>query len=170
MLYIMMTLQIYPLFYDILQLVKHGCSKYAEDPWNFVDQGFIWIGFTNVALQRVIPDILNPVCKIFLIIQTLLLMNKTLFFFRISPALSTIVSMFKSVTQDLFPFMLTYLFLLLSFALTLAIIDIGNLEYSDNLDYREIQYTPDGPDREYLLMNKLFARMIAVMRISIGDF
>jgi uncharacterized membrane protein len=56
------------------------------------------------------------------------------------------------------------------FALVVGILDWGNFMYSDDEDIRTIQYTSGGPDREYIMMHKLFARIVHILRISIGDF
>lgn len=56
------------------------------------------------------------------------------------------------------------------FALCIGIIDWGSYMFQDNDIVRNIQNTSTGPDKEYLLMHKLFARVMFVMRISIGDF
>jgi hypothetical protein len=78
--------------------------------------------------------------------------------------------MIKAVILDLRPFMFIYAFLLLMFSLTLGIIDWGQFEYSNDEEIRNIQNTVTGPDKEYMMLSKLFGRVIAVMRISIGDF
>jgi hypothetical protein len=95
---------------------------------------------------------------------------RSFFFFRMFESLSFLVSMIKAVIYDLRPFMFIYAFMLLMFSLTLAIIDWGQFEFSDDEETRGIQLTSTGPDKEYMMLNKLFSRVIAVMRISIGDF
>lgn len=41
---------IYPTYYDLKQLRKVGLLEYLQDPWNFVDQGHIWIGLASLLV------------------------------------------------------------------------------------------------------------------------
>jgi len=43
----MLICLVYPTFYDGLQLWNAGMT-YFEDPWNFLDQGYIWFGVANI--------------------------------------------------------------------------------------------------------------------------
>ena len=60
MLYIMLVIKMYPMYYDTLQLINQGAEEYFSEAWNFVDQSFIWVGLTNIIIQRSIADILYP--------------------------------------------------------------------------------------------------------------
>ena len=57
----MLITLIYPMTYDMLQLKKQGPTEYFKDKWNYLDQGHIWFGVTNIIIQRTIPDIMHPV-------------------------------------------------------------------------------------------------------------
>jgi hypothetical protein len=94
---------------------------------------------------------------------------KTFFYLRIIDSLSFLVSMLMQVFIDLGPFMLFYFILLVINACLLSIIDWGNYEFDDNDAVRLVQYTSTGPDKEYMLINKFLARMISIVRISLGD-
>jgi hypothetical protein len=54
------------------------------------------------------------------------------------------------------------------FSVSLSITDWNNFEFDDNEMIRAL--TIKGPDLEYVKMTKFIARMVAVLRISIGDF
>ena len=170
LLYVMLCCKIYPFIYDNFQIFSEGIRKYYMNPWNYVDQAYLWIGISNIMVQRFVPDITHPASRILMVFQCMILMLKTMFFLRIFDSLSTIVTMFIRVVIDLIPFLLFYGILLVMFACSLAIIDYSNFEFDDDYDIRTVQSLPTGPDREYARMNKMFARVIAVLRISIGDF
>jgi hypothetical protein len=59
--WVMFTLLVHPFLYDGLQAWKQGLD-YLRDPWNYIDQGYIWFGFATILFQRFEPDILDPVC------------------------------------------------------------------------------------------------------------
>lgn len=161
---------IYPAYYDLKQLTKVGLLEYFQDPWNFVDQGHIWIGLASLFVQRFVPDILNEGSQILMIVTTLIMLVKTFFYLRIFKSLSFLVSMLSQVFLDLRPFFFFYSILIILFGVILAILDYGNYEFSDNEVTRGIQQTATGPDREYLMVDKLVAKFIVVLRVSIGDF
>lgn len=54
-------------------------------------------------------------------------------------------------------------------SMMLSIIDWGQYEFDNDPVVRVVQYTSTGPDKEYLLMPKFFARFIHLLRASIGD-
>jgi hypothetical protein len=60
--------------------------------------------------------------------------------------------------------------LIVLFGVILSILDYGNFEFNDDPAIRNIQFTSFGPDKEYLLLNKLIARCVVVLRTSVGDF
>jgi hypothetical protein len=95
---------------------------------------------------------------------------KTFFFLRIFQSLSFLVSMLSQVFLDLRPFFFFYGVLIVLFGVILAIIDFGNYEFNDDPVIRTIQQTSTGPDKEYLMVDKLVAKFIVVLRVSIGDF
>ena len=123
-----------------------------------------------VFVQRYIPDILDEFTMTLMLIYTMIMMLKTFFYLRIFKSLSFLVSMLGQVMHDLKPFMTFFLIIVWMLGLVFALTDWGNFEYSDNDDVRTIQYTPAGPDKEYLFLHKFFARMVFVCRISLGDF
>lgn len=129
LIYIMIISKIFPLIYDTLQLTKQGPKQYFQDPWNYLDQAYIWIGIANIIVQRYISDILNPASQILMILHCLIMLGKTFFFLRIFESLSFLVSMINSVITDLIPFIFIYSLLLLMFAICLGIIDWCNFEF-----------------------------------------
>jgi hypothetical protein len=141
---------IYPLIYDGFELIKLGRKEYFKDPWNFIDQGFIWIGLANCFVQRMSPDITQPQNKILMMSQLIMVITRTFFFFRIFESLSFLVSMMKAVILDLRPFIFVYGFLLCCFGMALGIVDWANFDFDDDPDVRKIQQTAGGPDKEYL--------------------
>jgi hypothetical protein len=115
-LWTMLALLLYPMIYDGIQLFYQGPREYFSDSWNFIDQGHIWFGIANVFMQRFTPDILNKNCTTILIISLMISTMKTFFFLRIFKSLSFLVSMLSRVTQDLIPFFIFFIILLISFA------------------------------------------------------
>lgn len=104
-----------------------------------------------------------------MMILALVILAKTFFFLRVFDSLSFLVSMLMQVFYDLRSFATFYILILVMFACMLSIIDWGNFEFNDDDVIRNIQYTSTGPDKEYLLINKFFARMVFILRISLGD-
>lgn len=102
-------------------------------------------------------------------VVAIIMLIKTFFYLRIIDSLSFLVSMLMQVFIDLGPFMLFYFILLMINACLLSIINWGNYEFEDDPILRNVQYTSTGPDKEYMLINKFIARMIVILRISLGD-
>jgi len=100
----------------------------------------------------------------------MLLLVKTFFFLRIFKDLSFLVTMVKQVFLDLRVFMLFFSILLLMFAIMFSILDIGNYEYSDDENIRNVLNLASFSGQEYLQINKFVAHMITIYRISLGDF
>ena len=48
--WLMLITLIYPMTYDMLQLKKQGPTEYFKDKWNYLDQGHIWFGVTNIII------------------------------------------------------------------------------------------------------------------------
>lgn len=165
----MLICLLYPLFYDTLQLFKQGISDYFSDPWNYVDQFHIWIGISNVFIQRFSSNILDPLNTVFMLLVGTLMMIKTFFFLRIFDSMSFLVSMIKQVTLDLRPFLGFVFLIILFFSQLFGIIDWGQFEYNDQSSVRTIQYQPGGPDKEYLLLFKQLKLWYMMLRLSIGD-
>ena len=74
---------IYPTVYDFLQCYKQGWRDYFSDMWNWLDQGHIWIGFTNIAWQRFTPDITSIPTQLLMVCVIFLMLIKTFFFLSI---------------------------------------------------------------------------------------
>jgi len=161
---------IYPMVYDLLQLKKQGLSEYFSDKWNYLDQGHIWIGIANVFIQRTSNNILSRESQVVMLIATVFLLIKTFFFLRIFKDLSFLVTMVKQVFFDLRVFMLFFFILLYMFAIIFSILDLGNYEFSDDADVRGIVNLSSFSGQEYVKINKFFAHIITVYRISLGDF
>jgi len=43
---------IYPLVYECLQIKKLGSSEYFSQFWNNIDFIYVWIGISNLIVQR----------------------------------------------------------------------------------------------------------------------
>jgi hypothetical protein len=85
-----------------------------------------------------------------MLISTMLLLVKTFFFLRIFKDLSFLVTMVKQVFLDLRVFMLFFSILLLMFAIMFSILDIGNYEYSDDENIRNVLNLASFSGQEYL--------------------
>ena len=105
-----------------------------------------------------------------MLLVALMMLIKTFFYLRIFKELSFLVSMLKQVFYDLKVFLSFYCILIFMFALILAILDLGNFEFSDDPVIRNVPNTPTGPGKEYNHVNKFLAHVITIIRISIGDF
>jgi hypothetical protein len=158
------------MLFDGMQAYKVGLVEYARDPWNLVDQAHIWVGIANALAQRFSADALSPLNAGLMVAVALFMLIKTFFFLRLFTSLSFLVSMLRQVSIDLVPFFLFYMLLLLTFALILGVIDWGQYEYSDDAATRGAQFTSTGPDKEYMRLHKIAARLFHVMRLSVGDF
>jgi hypothetical protein len=160
---------LYPFMYDSLQLFKQGPTEYFQDPWNFIDQAHIWCGIVNALLQRFSPDILSKHNILFMVLVSTIMLLKTFFYLRIFISMSFLVSMLKQVFLDLRPFLTMLVIIYLMFSLIFGVLDWGQYEYDNTEAVRGIQYTSTGPDKEYMLLHKVLARMIYLLRTSIGD-
>jgi len=78
--------------------------------------------------------------------------------------------MLKQVFFDLRVFMLFFSILLLMFAIIFSILDIGQYEFSDDVNVRNVLNLTSFSGQEYLKINKFLSNMITVYRISLGDF
>jgi len=160
----------YPMTYDMLQLKKQGIAEYFSDKWNFLDQGHIWIGIANVLVQRLQPNILSKESQILMLISTILLLIKTFFFLRIFEDLSFLVTMVKQVFLDLRVFLLFFAILLLMFGIVFSVLDLRQYSFSDDPDVRAVALESSYSGQEFVKINKFVANMLAVYRISLGDF
>lgn len=70
---------------------------------------------------------------------------------------------------DLKSFATFYVLILVLFACLLSIIDWGNFEFSDDPDVRFLEYNGSGIGDEYVKLSKFLARVVAILRISMGD-
>lgn len=84
---------IYPTVYDFLQCYKQGMGVYFGDFWNWLDQAHIWIGFTNIAVQRFTPDIKSIATQLLMVTVIFIMLVKTFFFLRVFDELSFLVKM-----------------------------------------------------------------------------
>lgn len=131
LLWLMLICLLYPLIYDSAQLVKTG-FEYFEDPWNYLDLAHIWLGITNVFLQRFEPNILAFHSQLVMSLVALIAMVKTFFYLRISKGVSALVAMLSQCMIDLKGFLLSFVIIIVLFSQCLAILDIGNLRFSDD--------------------------------------
>ena len=132
LIWVMVICLIYPLVYDGMALYKQGLAEYSSDVWNFLDQGHIWIGLSNLLCQRYEPDILSHHSQVLMLIVTTLMLIKTFFYLRIFKELSFLVSMIMQVFFDLRVFFLFYFVLIFLFSLMFSIIDFGNYQFSED--------------------------------------
>jgi hypothetical protein len=103
-------------------------------------------------------------------VNLLIILFKTFYFLRIFKSLSFLYSMLKQVFRDLVPFLTFFGIMCIVFGMLLSVLDWGNYEFQDDPAIRLVQFTSTGPDKEYLEMNKFFARIVAILRIAMGDF
>ena len=121
---------LYPMIYDVTQMLKTGLVEYMSDMWNFM--GFLYL--VSSTQQIAYHMILGPndiKSKISMTAVILLSMVKTLFYLRIFTKLSPIIKMLTSVIKDLQPFMLFFFVLLIKFSLIIGIMGLGNKNSQD---------------------------------------
>ena len=99
---------------------------------------------------------------------------RSLFFMRIIPALTPLVTLMKQVIVNL-KFMLIFLALLIAFfSQFLAVIGIGNKvvpgKYKDKWDEGFFDGADDIPYQEYDNVSIVWANLIHTFRMSLGDF
>jgi hypothetical protein len=161
---------IYPLVYECLQIKKLGSSEYFSQFWNNIDFIYVWIGISNLIVQRNIHELHHPASVVLMLFVTILLLIKSLFFLRIIHQLSFLVTMLKQVFLDLGVFIIFFMVLIFFFAISLSIIDLGNTEYSDIPYIAIIKTIPGYAGEEYKYLTKFLAHFVTVIRISTGDF
>jgi len=105
-----------------------------------------------------------------MILTTCFLLVKTFFYLRIFKDLSFLVTMLKQVFFDLRVFMVFFFLILYMFAIVMSVLDIGRYEYSADPAIRAIVRSGSFSGQEYLKINKFFANIIMVYRISLGDY
>jgi|TARA_B110000305_G_scaffold207678_1_gene239368 hypothetical protein len=117
----------YPFSYDTIQLFKQGAA-YFDDSWNYTDFILSCSGILNIALQYLLGEPMNVICRINMIVLIFMLLIKTFFFLRIFVALSYLVTMLRMVIIDLKIFLLFYSILSFVFSLWISILGVGNFE------------------------------------------
>jgi len=75
-----------------------------------------------------------------MLIVILIAVNKTFFFLRIFTSFSHIVTMLKSVANDLMKFLAFFIILLLGLSLLLNILGLGNLKIDGNFRRQILDY------------------------------
>lgn len=116
---------IYPVTYDIAQMIRIGPKDYFLDFWNLIDFVYMFSSIAQVILHSLYSPF-TPICKATMTIVLFLGMGKTFFFFRIFESFSPIVTMLSFVIVDLVPFTIIYGILCLMFAMQFAIMGLGN--------------------------------------------
>ena len=128
--------------YDLIQLFKNGVSEYMSDSWNYVDLVHVWGGYASLYFQGLLDLGLNdnekweekihaPKVKIFILIQTLMMMSKTFFFLRTIPILTQFVIMIRKVISDLTNFMLFYMLFVVMCGVLISVLGIRSVSPDD---------------------------------------
>ena len=124
--------------YDLIQLFKNGLGSYLSDSWNYVDLTHVWCGFASMYFQGITElgnidkDIWherfqNPKVKIFILIQTVMMMQKTFFYLRIIPILTQFVIMLRKVIFDLANFMFFYVLFVIMCGVLISVLGIRSV-------------------------------------------
>lgn len=161
---------IYPTVYDFLQCYKQGMGEYFAEFWNWLDQAHIWIGFTNIAVQRFTVDIMSVPTQLLMITVIFIMLVKTFFFLRVFDELSFLVKMMSQVMYDLKAFILFYTIICFMFCMLFAVVDLDNFEFSAKEKTRAEKAQPSYPGFEYRYLGKFMGHFCTVIRMSIGDF
>ncbi len=117
--------------YDVRQFCKEGARQYLSDEWNVIDVVYIGMGISQIVVHRALGPF-HWLSKIQMLIVILIAVNKTFFFLRIFKSYSAIVTMLKSVANDLVKFLIFFIILLVGLSLNLNILQLGNIEIDNN--------------------------------------
>ena len=122
---------IYPSVYDFTQMYKTGLSEYFSDNWNVMGSLYLLNSIAQIGLHLTLgPFVFYS--KLAMTCVIMLSLAKTLFYFRIFDAFSTIIKMLTTVIKDLQIFMIFFMLLLFKFSLMLGVMGIGNLNFKDH--------------------------------------
>lgn len=99
----------------------------------------------------------------------LLALAKSLFFLRIFDNLSYLVTMIRCVFYDLRVFLIFYIILVFMFSLVMGVLGFQNFT-SDMEQWKQLQARNSYPGVEYRMINRFFANIITIIRMSMGDF
>lgn len=163
---------VYPWLYDFTQLCFLGPRAYLRDGYNYIDIFYVYGGYVNIIVSVVYGPYLL-FCKITLMAIVLIIISKSFFFLRIFPSFTPIVVMLNTVIYDLKIFLLFYLFLLLMYGQTLAVLGVGNLNRGGLFKQRFGDQTGADeayPGQEYHGIGKFVGYLLWAMRISLGDY
>ena len=176
---------VYPVVYELTQLIKTGFWEYIGD--NKVDVLYYIAGITNIILQY--NKDFGPTsvtCKVLMCYLVVNMIVKSFFYLRIFESMTGIVVMLQNVIADLRAFMLFYAILLWLTSHMFMVIGLGNnLDAEDDDGRRMLKARSSstgntdsgGParddpteDTEYQHIGLYLGTVISTARISIGDF
>lgn len=163
---------VYPWLYDFTQLCFLGPRAYLQDGYNYIDMFYIYGGYVNIIVSVVYGPYLL-FCKITIMTIIIIIISKSFFFLRIFPSFTPIVVMLNTVIYDLKIFLVFYIFLLLMYGQTLAVLGVGNINrtglFQDRYGNREHLDEPY-PGEEYHGIGQMAGYFLWAMRISLGDY
>jgi len=84
-----------PMFYDTYQLFDQGIVGYLSSFYNWFDFIFIWSGVAFIILSFWYDDPFEIKLKVLMMIIITCSITRTLFFMRIIPALTPLVTLMK---------------------------------------------------------------------------
>lgn len=164
---------IYPVSYDIAQVIRVGPADYFRDFWNLIDFVYMFASIAQVILHTLYSPF-EPQCKATMTVVLFLGMGKTFFFLRIFESFSPIVTMLSFVIKDLLPFTIIYAILCLMFAMQFAIMGLGNKRVKGK--FRDT-YANEESDKDFGVVNseynqipQIIGNTLTIFRISMGDY
>ena len=148
--YLIIVLLFYSAFYEVMQLCRSG-FLYFVSASNFIDLSYVLVGYYNMYCQIWIGSSVF-FCKLIFIIVIILSLMKTFYFMKIFMDFSYVVTMIYQVVFDLKSFLLFYFILVVFLSIILDIILMTS------------------PDVNYQAVGPFTGNVLALMRISLGDF
>ena len=148
--YLILGLLFYSAFYEVAQLCRAGLL-YFFSASNFIDLSYVLVGYYNMYCQLFIGTSVFW-CKLIFVIVIILSLMKTFYFMKIFMDFSYVVTMIYQVVFDLKSFLLFYFILVVFLSIILDVILMSN------------------PDPNYKAVGPFSGNILALMRISLGDF
>lgn len=140
----------YSAFYEIMQFCRSGVLYFFS--WsNFIDLSYVVVGYYNMYCQ-IWMGTSRFFCKLIFVIVIILSLMKTFYFMKIFMGFSYVVTMIYRVVFDLKSFLLFYFILMIFLSIILDVILMNN------------------PDVNYQSVGPFTGNILALMRISLGDF
>lgn len=180
---------VYPVCYELVQMLKGGVVEYFAD--NKKDILYYGIGITNGVLQYILGP-KNIWCKIMMCYLVVNMIMKIFFYLKVFATLTPIVVMLGNVIFDLRIFMLFYIILCALSSQMFCVIGLGNDYESDEGTRRLLKAAGGGASSgqkgtsvgddgteaehnvvegtEYEFLGLHIGTLVSTLRISIGDF